>query len=103
MAASVDMLNLLKGVPTSSDTSSINAINKFRSLPNPPLKSLLQTDARFGELGEISNPQGGISTEYSITEHIPELGGWVNIPSLVQGQVDVEGLLSGNKITPQKI
>ncbi|MCP4928975.1 MAG: hypothetical protein GY918_07975 [Gammaproteobacteria bacterium] len=65
--------------------------------------SLIDSDARYGELGEIKNPDGTTSTEFSITEYIPELGGWVNIPTLVKGQVGVRGLLDGEKITREQM
>lgn len=59
-------------------------------------------DARFGELGKIENPDGSISTEFSITEHVPELGGFVNIPTLVRGQKDVRGLLDTGELTDEQ-
>jgi len=64
--------------------------------------NLIAKDARYGELGEIPNPNGSTSTEFSITVNDPELGGWVNIPTLVQGQVDVDGLLSNGQPTQQQ-
>ena len=67
-----------------------------------PEKVFTTMDARYGELGEIPNPLGGTSTEYSITEYVPELGGWVNIPTLVDGQKDVNSLLSGKPITREQ-
>ena len=56
---------------------------------------LILTDARYGELGMIENEDGSFSTEFSITKEIPELGGWVNIPTLVQGQDDLAFLETG--------
>jgi len=56
---------------------------------------LILTDARYGELGMIENEDGSVSTEFSITTEIPELGGWVNIPTLVQGQDDLAFLETG--------
>ena len=56
-------------------------------------------DARYGELGQIKNPDGSISTEYSITEYVPELGGYVNIPTLVKGQKKFKEMLKSIFIT----
>ena len=70
--------------------------SKF-SNPEPVL-----LDARFGELGKIENPDGSISTEFSITEFIPELGGFVNIPTLVRGQKDVRSMLDTGDITDEQ-
>lgn len=56
---------------------------------------LILTDARYGELGMIQNEDGSVSTEFSITKEIPELGGWVNIPTLVEGQEDLSFLETG--------
>ena len=56
---------------------------------------LILTDARYGELGMIQNEDGSVSTEFSITKEIPELGGWVNIPTLVKGQEDLSFLETG--------
>jgi len=50
------------------------ADQKFLPVQN---RDIISRDARFGELGMIHNPSGEISTEFSITENIPELGGWV--------------------------
>jgi hypothetical protein len=62
-------------------------------------------DARKGELGVLKRPGGGISTELSITIQVQELnqGRPTNIPLLVKGQVDVNGLLSGNRPTDQQM
>lgn len=75
------------------------ANERLRPVLNP---QLIKDDARFGELGMIPNPDGRISTEFSVTEFVPELGGWVNIPSLVQGQTNVPELLKGN-VTEQHV
>lgn len=56
---------------------------------------LILTDARYGELGMIHNEDGSVSTEFSITKEIPELGGWVNLPLLVEGQEDLSFLETG--------
>jgi hypothetical protein len=80
-----------------------NVEQKEQSSKSAKPKNLILSDARYGELGEIKNPDGTTSTEYSITEYVPELGGWVNIPSLVKGQVDVRNLLDGNQITRQQM
>lgn len=56
---------------------------------------LILTDARYGELGMIQNEDGSVSTEFSITKELPELGGWVNIPTLVEGQEDLLFLETG--------
>jgi len=50
-------------------------------------------DAREGQLGAVGNAWGGASTEISTTVYSPELGGWVNIPTLVEGQTKIPGLL----------
>jgi len=61
-------------------------------------RDVIRADARFGELGKIPN-RGRVSTEFSITEFVPELGGWVNIPTLVRGQEDINGLLKSGRPT----
>ena len=63
---------------------------------------LITSDAQFGELGRIENADGSTSTEFSITENIPELGGWVNIPTLVKGQTDTSFLSSGDLTDEQR-
>ena len=60
------------------------------------------SDARFGELGQIENTDGSISTEFSITENVPALGGWVNIPTLVKGQTDIS-FLEGGKLSGEQV
>lgn len=56
-------------------------------------------DARRGELGVLNRPDGGVSTELSITVTDPRLNGGkaTNIPLLVRGQVDIDALLRGDK------
>lgn len=65
-------------------------------------ENTIKSDARFGELGRIENSDGSISTEFSITENVPELGGFVNIPTLVEGQTDLS-FLETKKLTPDNI
>jgi len=62
----------------------------------------VKKDARYGELGVIKNPDGSVSTEYSMTENVPELGGWVNLPTLVEGQEGYEEFLKGKKLTKKQ-
>lgn len=64
----------------------------------PKRPTAFDLDARYGELGMVPN-DGRISTEFSFTEYVPELGGWVNIPTLVKGQKDIERMLSTGDIT----
>ena len=71
----------------------------LKGVSNP---EYIRADARYGELGKINNKNGSISTEYSITENIPELGGWVNIPTLVEGQDDLAFLETG-KLTSENV
>lgn len=51
-------------------------------------------DATVGELGTLKNPDGSVSTEYSITVTDPRINGGkpTNIPTLVKGQVAVDSL-----------
>ena len=56
---------------------------------------LILTDARYGELGIIHNEEGGAFTEFSITEEISDLGGFVNIPVMVKGQEDLSFIETG--------
>jgi hypothetical protein len=63
-------------------------------------ETLALTDtALTGELGALDRPDGGQSTELSITIPIGTKGRerFVNIPLLVEGQVNVAGLLRGEK------
>lgn len=64
----------------------------------------VEQDARRGELGTLSNPDGSISTEISITVTDPELNGGraTNIPLLVKGQTGVERLQAGDGPTPEQ-
>lgn len=63
-------------------------------------EGLIAKDARYGELGQITNKDNTVSTEYSITEYVPQLGGWVNVPTLVTGQSDLS-FLEGGELTDQ--
>jgi hypothetical protein len=56
------------------------------------MSDLILNDALYGELGLIKNKDGKVYSEFSITEEIPELGGWVNIPVMVKGQTDLDFL-----------
>ena len=71
----------------------------LKGVDNP---EYIKSDARFGELGKVTNQNRSISTEYSVTENIPELGGWVNMPTLVEGQKDLSFLESG-QLTDENI
>lgn len=66
-------------------------------------QSFVNADARYGELGQLVQADGTISTEVSITENVPELGGWVNLPTLVTGQKDVASLIAGKQPTQEQI
>jgi hypothetical protein len=52
----------------------------------------------------LNRPDGGISTEISITVTDPRLNGGkpTNIPTLVRGQKDVDGLLAGKDPTREQ-
>jgi len=67
-------------------------------------KPVTPEDARRGELGVLQRPDGGVSTELSITVRDPRLnaGKPTNIPLLVQGQEGVDSLLAGEKPTGQQ-
>ena len=68
---------------------------------NPPSSNktpIVEDDPLTGELGIISNSDGSNSTERSITTQGPN-GKWYNLPSLVKGQVDSEGIASGNPLS----
>lgn len=82
------------------DELAIGAVSRpvFSKVLNP---KAIKTDARFGELGAIRNANGTTSTEMSITENVPELGGWVNIPTLVKGQTDIS-FLEGAPMTKEQ-
>jgi hypothetical protein len=69
---------------------------KTKEKENVPLGR--SDDVQRGELGELSRPGGGVSTEISITTELSP-GQWVNIPLLVIGQVGVKDLLAGKKWT----
>lgn len=92
------------GQPVNAESAEKTAIPSQTQKSNlgytPKGLNLVKTDARYGELGQINNKNGSISTEFSITENIPELGGWVNIPTLVKGQNDLSFLESG-KLTDE--
>jgi hypothetical protein len=62
-------------------------------------------DARKGELGSLRRPDGGVSTELSVTVTDPRLAGGraTNIPLLVAGQKNVQGLLAGDDPTEEQI
>jgi len=61
-------------------------------------------DARSGELGRFDNSDGSNSTEISITVTDPRLNGGrpTNIPTLVQGQVDLDALRNSRNVTDQQ-
>lgn len=58
-------------------------------------------DARRGELGVLRGQDGRNMTEYSVT--VKDGSRYVNIPTLVKGQVDVESILAGKKPTQQQV
>jgi hypothetical protein len=59
-----------------------------------------EISALEGELGALPRPDGGISTEISITSNdFRDPNRYVNIPLLVEGQVGVEDLLAGKQAT----
>ncbi len=62
------------------------------------------TSALTGELGTLARPDGGFSTEISITVTDEQLnnGQPTNIPTLVQGQVGVDALLAGQPVTDEQ-
>lgn len=55
-----------------------------------------------GELGLLKrlDGDGRVSDEISITVRNPSGAGYVNVPTLVRGQVNVKNLLSSNKVSP---
>lgn len=65
----------------------------------------LPEDVRTGELGALERPDGGVSTELSITIESKDIneGRVTNIPLLVKGQIDVDNLLAGKKATKKQI
>jgi len=64
----------------------------------------LAPSALTGELGTLRRPDGGFSTELSITITDPRInnGQPTNIPTLIRGQVDVDALLAGSPVTRQQ-
>ena len=78
------------------NTAQLNYLNKIVSSSNKT--SVVEDDPLTGELGIISNSDGSNSTERSITTQGPN-GKWYNLPSLVKGQVDSEGIASGNPLS----
>ncbi len=58
-----------------------------------------------GELGTLTRPDGGVSTELSVTVTDSRLntGNPTNVPLLVAGQTGVDDLLSGNQPTREQI
>lgn len=68
------------------------------------LRSGGSDDPITGELGIKSRPDGGGSSEISITVTDPRLNGGrpTNIPLLVQGQTGVNDLLAGKQWTPEQ-
>ena len=70
------------------------------------LKPYLESEAMAltGELGTLRRPDGGVSTEISITVTDSRLnaGKPTNIPTLVKGQKNVKDLLAGKKVTPEQ-
>lgn len=72
-----------------------------------PLAQMLATaspSALTGELGTLHRPDGGYSSELSITVTDPRInsGQPTNIPTLVLGQIDVDALLSGEPVTGEQ-
>lgn len=60
--------------------------------------------ALSGELGILDRPDGGYSSEISITINDERLnkGRATNIPSLVKGQINIEDLLTGKPVTNEQ-
>ena len=60
--------------------------------------------ALTGELGTLQRPDGDVSTELSITITDPRVneGQPTNIPTLVDGQIDIDALLSGLQVTTEQ-
>ena len=61
----------------------------------------MEDDPLTGELGIIENEDGTQSTERSVSIDID--GGYYNIPLLVKGQIDPEGLANGKPPTDEQI
>ena len=90
------------------------AVNFTPSGPGPdsPLAAIraaagrpAATSAQGGELGTLTRPDGGESTELSVTVTDERLNGGkpTNIPLLVRGQTDVDALLSGREATEAQL
>ena len=90
-------------VPFARMPNSITAPGYFAQNPAGAVTGMAaRDDARRGELGTLRDQRGNLNSEISITEMVPELGGAVNIPTLVPGQVDVEGLQSSMRPTDEQ-
>lgn len=73
-------------------------------IPKAPVQTRPTASALTGELGTLNRPDGDVSTEISITVTDRRLNGGrpTNIPTLVKGQVDVNNLLVGKKVTREQ-
>lgn len=69
-----------------------------------PAEPTVAKSALTGELGTLKRPDGGVSTEISITVTDKRLnaGKPTNIPTLVRGQIDVDDLLAGKDVTKEQ-
>ena len=67
--------------------------------------ALPERTALSGELGTLQGQSGTVSTEISVTVTDPRLndGEPTNIPTLVQGQVDIQGLVDSGNPTDEQI
>lgn len=84
------------GRPVTRFSQAADRRRQAGDLPQVKNPKLIEQDARFGELGALRHSSGSTSTELSVTENVPDLGGWVNIPLLVKGQTNIDGILSGD-------
>jgi hypothetical protein len=89
---------------TDDDTQAFTGPGESLSDEREKVPVAAKDDVRRGELGVLHRPDGGFSTEYSITVTDPRLndGKPTNIPTLVKGQKDVYGILSGAPLTEEQ-
>ncbi len=85
-------------------TGNHNLIGYIRISALCALTSCSQPSALTGELGILHRPDGGHSSELSITVTDSRLnnGRPTNIPTLVLGQIGVDALLTGEPVTHQQ-
>lgn len=77
----------------------------LKDKPAAPAPAREPDDARRGELGVLKRPDGGVSTELSVTITDDRLnaGKATNVPLLVKGQKGVEDLLAGKEPTDAQV